>query len=125
MTGGGQGMGRETFEAKIGRALAWTDARGIGRSTSAPPLHRLLWKLGVPLPPPLMAGFALNALFMGGFFGVAWGLGMWLLFWRGQGLPSGLALVAAIAAGVLFGLAMAWVLRRQARRHGVPAWDAF
>ena len=118
-------MSREDFEARVGRALAWTDARGIGRNTSAPPVHRLLWKFGVPLPPPLTAGFALNALFMGGFFGVAWGLGMWLLFWRAQGLTPAMVGAAAITAGLLFGLAMAWTLRRQARRLGVPAWDAF
>jgi len=120
-------MDREVtgFDARLQQALSLLDAKGLGKSTYAPPLFRLLWKLGVKVPPPHMAGFALNSLLMGGFFGVFWSLAMWLMLWGRQGKPPVIVAVAALLAGALFGLAMAWYLRYSARKRAIPRWQDF
>jgi len=92
---------------------------GIAPSTAAPPLWKLLWRMGVEVPPPLFMGFWSVALLMGGFFGVGWGILMWFMMWSRQGMAGWVALVAAVVAGVLFGLAMAAYFRHLARKHGL------
>jgi hypothetical protein len=117
--------------------------RGIKPSSVAPPLFRMLWALGLKVPPPLFWGFAPLALFMGVLFGFLWGVLMAIFFmiwhfWAGtsQGRPLGellltgairLALVAAAAAvaGVLFGLCMATVGRWKAAKLELPGWEEY
>lgn len=41
-------------------------------SNKAPPLHRLAWRAGWALPPPLLASFGFNFALMGVWFGVVW-----------------------------------------------------
>ena len=120
-------MDREAtdFDARLRQALALLDAKGLGKNTYAPPLFRLLWRLGARVPPPHMAGFALNGLLMGGFFGVFWSLLMWLLLWGRQGMPLAVAAITALLAGASFGLAMAWYMRHGARKHAIPLWRDF
>lgn len=113
------------FDARLRQALALLETKGLGKNNYAPPLFRLLWRLGVKAPPPHMAGFAFNSLLMGTFFGVLWGLFMWLLLWGRQGVPLVVGAVGALVAGTLFGLAMAWYLRYSARKHAIPRWRDF
>src|SRR5437660_5224471 len=88
-------------------ALKVLAATGIRRSNYAPPLVRLLWRLGLDVPPPHFGNFWGTALFMGSFFGVGWGLIMWLFVWSLQGIPVAFVFSTAIGAGVMFGLSMA------------------
>ena len=120
-------MARETmeFDLCLQQALALLDAKGMGKSSYAPPLFRLLWKLGARVPPPHMAGFAFNSLLMGGFFGVFWSLLMWLMLWNRQGMPLASVAMAALLAGALFGLTMAWYLHYNARKRAIPRWRDF
>lgn len=102
-------------------------ARGIGRFDAAPPIHRLLWALGVHVRPPHYASFGRNALIMGGFWGA------WILLfgavhaWYVQP-QGGMDIVVkpistALLAAVFFGLAMATVFRFRARKARLPGWD--
>jgi hypothetical protein len=120
-------MGREgtEFDVRLRQALALLESKGLGRSTRAPPLFRLLWKLGIEVPPPHMAGFAFNSVLMGGFFGVFWSLLMWLMLWGRQGMPLVVAAATALVAGGLFGLTMGWYMRHGARKHAIPRWRDF
>ena len=120
-------MAREAteFDLRLRQALTLLEAKGVRKSTCAPPLFRLLWKLGVKVPPPHMAGFAFNSLLMGGFFGVFWSLLMWLMLWNRQGMPLTGVAMKALLAGALFGLTMAWYLRYGARKHAIPRWRDF
>ena len=111
-----------THQEKLERMYRHTDALGISRATVAPPAWRLLWKMGLEVPPPLFAPFLPMALATGSFFAVAWGLLMWLGFWARQGMPLAGMFVSALAAGVLFGLIMAGIYRHLARKHGLPSW---
>lgn len=120
-------MGRAgtEFDVRLRPALALLDTKGLGKSTYAPPLFRLLWRLGIKVPPPHMAGFAFNSMLMGGFFGVCWSLLMWLMLWGRHGMPLAMVAIAALLAGALFGLAMAWYMRYSARKRAIPRWQDF
>ena len=98
---------------------------GVSPSTAAPPIWKLLWRLGIDIPPPLFMGFWSSAAFMGTFFGVFWGILMWLILWSRQDMPISLALAAPAFAGVLFGLCMAAYFRHLAHKHKLPSWAAY
>lgn len=108
---------------KLDAYRAWMLSKQIRPGTSVPLLWRLLWKLGVPVPPPHFVGFFPLWLICGCFFGPIWGLTMYLLVWRTDGMPLTIVLGATVAAGALFGLAMATVFRRQARRLKLTVWQ--
>jgi hypothetical protein len=100
----------------------------VGSYTVASPLFRLLWALGLEVPPPFFLGFVKLAVLMGTSFGalwgVMWGVFMWVWLWQGA-IPATVAaamtLLAAVFAGVVFGVVMAWYMRRTAGRPGIPS----
>lgn len=102
-------------------------AQGIGRYTSAPPIYRLAWRLGFCIAPPHYRSFRRLALEMGVPFGLLWALFMWVLFWRNdQNFPTETIAaavsvgVAALLAGIGFGLSMAGYYRWQAKSLRLP-----
>lgn len=62
---------------------------------------------------------------MGTVFGALWGAVMWLVLWSWRGMPITFVLVAALGAGVLFGLLMATYFRYLARKHNLPSWTDY
>jgi hypothetical protein len=111
------------YPPKLSSALAMLAATGISRSSYEPPLYRLLWRVGLFLPPPHFASFGFNFVFTASWFGAIWGAIMWLLFWSPLGGSGVVAAITAIAAGFLFGLTMASYYRYIARKHKLPAWS--
>lgn len=114
-----------TYREEVDRFIAEMQGRGVGASTAAPPLFRLLWARGFQIPPPLFLGFVPLALGTGGFFAVAWGVVMWLLVWRVTNLPVGMAIIISLFAGLLFGISMAGYFRWKAARLGISSWDEY
>jgi Family of unknown function (DUF6404) len=112
-----------TNPSKLSSALAMVAATGIGRSSYAPPLYRLLWRVGLFLPPPHFASFGFNFVFSTAWFGVLWGAIMWFSLWSQQGTSSVVAAVEAVVAGALFGLVLAAYYRYGARKHELPLWS--
>ncbi len=104
------------YPAVIQSALRFLDGKGLARVQSAPLLHRLLWRMGIALPPPILAGFGTNALVQGLLFGLFWTALMWLMLWQGSERPLALLLAAGLLAGALFGVVMAGLMR-SLRRH--------
>jgi hypothetical protein len=112
-----------TFQERLALALDLLEASGMRRSNYAPPLYRLLWRLGVPLKPAPFASFLVNFTIFGILFGVMYGLAMWFLLWRNQGMSTVSALISAIFAGIVFGAVMAGYWVYKARRLKLPPWD--
>ncbi|WMJ68381.1 DUF6404 family protein [Stenotrophomonas sp. 24(2023)] len=112
----------QKYPAKVQLALRHLDAAGVPRRQSAPLLHRVLWRSGVTVAPPMLASMTANTLLMGVWFAFAWGLLMWLLLWRGSTLSSAMAVFAALVAGAGFGLLMAALMRGLRLRHRLPLW---
>jgi len=94
------------------------------RSNYEPPALRLLWRLGVDVPPPHFASFSSTALALGTFFGFAWGLAMWLFLWRAQAVPAETVLIVVFVAGLLFGTCMASYYAFGRRRYKLPPWNS-
>jgi hypothetical protein len=115
-----------THRQKVDHLIAELGQQGVSRYKAAPPLFRLLWALGLEVPPPLFLGFLPLTVLFGAPFGVLWGVGMWFWVWQGLGL-AGLVvgLPGAVLAGLLFGLVMAWIHRRYAVRFGLPSWEDY
>ena len=111
-----------TYSSRLQAALDLVATTGIRESNYAPPMRRLLWRLGVNVPPPHFAGFLYNAAITGGWFAIAWGLVMWLAIWSKQGMSVHSAVGVAAVGGLLFGLAMAQYYRFGARKHRLPRW---
>ena len=115
----------DRYPADVRHALQAMADANVPASMRAPPMHRLLWRLGLRVPPPLLASFGANALLMGGLFGLLWSVLwqalMWLLFELGP-FPLGITVGSAVMAGLLFGVMMALLMRYQRRRYSLPAW---
>jgi len=113
------------YPADVRHALQAMADANVPAGMRAPPLHRLLWRMGLRVPPPLLASFSTNLRLMGGLFGllgsVLWQALMWLLFELGP-FPLAITVGSAVMAGLLFGVMMALLMRYQRRRYQLPAW---
>ncbi len=106
-------------------ALKLLESTGMWRSNYAPPILRLLWSLGLNLPPPHFANFFANTVFTGTFFAVSWGLLMWVLVWSRRAMPLSTALLASACAGLFFGLVMSGYYAHGRRKYKLPSWAEF
>ena len=104
-------------------ALKILESSGISPSNYAPPLVRLLWRMGVDIRPPHFAQFFVNVFLMGVFFATLWGSLMWIALWSRQGFAPLNALISAIVAGALFGLLMSAYYSYSHRKHNLPKWS--
>lgn len=105
-------------EAAI-KALAST---GMWRSNYLPPMLRLMWRLGLDVPPPHFASFWVNAIVTGSWYGIALGVTMWLVNWVGYRTSAAEILIAATIAGVFFGAWMAVYYAYGRRKYRLPSW---
>ncbi len=119
-------MGRDHTDM-LARVLEALKDVKLSNLTKAPPLQRLAWRMGILIPPPILAGFWFNFFFSGIFFGVLWGVAMALfyLFVMPSSPRTVLTILpfAALLAGVMFGLFMAFTSRAQASRYDLPRWQ--
>lgn len=103
------------------------EALGVSRDEHSPKLWRLLWRLGIPLAPPIRATFVSNFAVCASIFAV----GFAILFVVRETetakalLPyPGIAGVVLAIAGLVFGLAMASYWRSRRIKYGLPLWHA-
>lgn len=88
------------FEQKKARAIALMDSKKMWRSNYAPPLLRILWRLGIRLPPLPFMPFWQVAVLTGGLWGTSWGCAMWFIgVVCGRGRNPTLRLWPAIFSG--------------------------
>jgi hypothetical protein len=103
---------------KVERIVRELEAKGLDRSTTAPGIFRLLWTLGVPIPPPLFLG-VLPAILI---FGVSFALGTAAFLWLM--VQCDVLWLSAIGGGV-FGLVMSAYIGRKAKTLHLPAWKDY
>ena len=96
---------------------------GIRQSNSNPPLLKLLRKVGVKVVPPHYRSFFSNALSSGAYFGPVWGILMYFMLWRYQGLHLVGALTSSCLAGLIFGICMASYYKYSARINKLTPWE--
>ena len=83
-----------TNHGMLARVLEALKDVDVPPSSKAPLLQRLAWRMGILIPPPLLAGFWFNVLLLGVFFGVTWGIAMALFYFFI--MPSSSRMVLAI-----------------------------
>jgi hypothetical protein len=110
------------YETQYAAAIRAADAAGFRRSASETPLVRALRALGLKPRPPHYASFGVNVMMHGVVFTFFWGLLMWAFVWGGR-VPPAYAAVAALAAGILFGVVVAFLYRATAERSDLPRWE--
>jgi hypothetical protein len=111
------------FDAKRQEAMRLLDRAGIRKSNYLPPAVRLLWRWGYQTPLPHFVPFGRLTVTYGLFFGVFWGVSMWLLtrFGEWSALPD--LAIASCLAGLFFGLGMACYYAYGRRKHNLPLWS--
>jgi Family of unknown function (DUF6404) len=115
-----------THSEKLTRLYEHLPSLGLPPYTAAPPLYRLLWRLGVQVAPPIFGTFLTNVILMGGFFAFGYGLCLWLFLWSFDvNLSPAIAMFSSIFAGLLFGIIMAWYFRYKARQLKLPLWSQY
>jgi hypothetical protein len=116
---------KTTHRQKVERLIADLGKQGVNPYTVAPPFFRMLWALGLEVPPPMYLGFMPLALLMGAFFGILWGAIMWLVQWRMWHVPPVVVVLTTVGAGLAYGLSMAAYYRRTAARLRLPPWESY
>ncbi len=110
------------YQRRYDAALAEATRAGLGRRIVEPLHFRLLRRLGLRVRPPHYASFPANMMGHGFVFALVWGVLMWLLIWQGR-VPAPYAAVAALFAGIVFGLVVAFLYRGTAQRHDLSRWE--
>jgi hypothetical protein len=106
---------------KTERLIADLRQRGVSPYTTAPPLFRLAWALGLNVPPPFLMGFLPLTLLMGAFYGTCWDGFIWALQCHSGPPAQRAAATLAVCAGLVFGLSVAAYYRRKASRLPLPS----
>ena len=96
--------------------------QGVGRYTAAPPLNRLLWKIGLNVPPPLSRGFWLNFFITGTLFAIFYPLVVWMIKNLFKPWDSSVTVFEAVFIGVLFGSFFAGWNRWKSKKLDIPEW---
>lgn len=109
-----------TASEKIQLAVEDLRARNAGSWTSAPPFYRLLWRLGVPTPPPLFQSF--SSLL--GLHAVLLGVPLSLLLIIASPWME-MAILWGTVGGATYGLLIAIYFRVSRFFLELPAWDQF
>ena len=116
------GNSYDTMNQKIASYVEDMERRGVRRNTSAPPVFRMLWRLGVNIPPPLFLSFGALFVLSGSTFGLLWGIFMQLFVWRFIAVPTSFGAVGSVACGIAFGLIFAGYYAWKAKRLQLPRW---
>ncbi|MGM0905252.1 MAG: DUF6404 family protein [Pseudomonadota bacterium] len=87
------------FKEKKQAALSELKSSKIWQSNYQPPFLLFMWWLGKETKPPHYSSFINNALSLGSFFGLFWGVIMWLFVWNSTRLPVLEAMAASLLAG--------------------------
>lgn len=113
-----------SFESRRAKALEILKATSMWSSNYEPPLWRALLKLGLKIPPPHFVPFWKTMLFAAVWFGLAWGVVMWLAVWSRQGVALGAAVCIAAFAGIFFGLFLSLYYAYGRRKYRLPEWSS-
>ncbi len=96
--------------------------QGVGRYTAAPPLYRLLWRMGLNIPPPFCQSFRMNVLVFGILFTIFYPIIMWMMNNLFTSWGTSVTVFQTVFTGVVFGLGMAGWIRWKSKKLDIPKW---
>jgi hypothetical protein len=90
--------------------------------TIAPLFVRILWAIGLAIPPPVFWRPASLAIFYGSL-----GLIIGFLLWAAHALPDSptLQILILAALALLYSIWGSWYYRRKARQLNLPSWEKY
>jgi len=112
-----------TNDEKIEYYLRDLRQREVGwraRWKAAPPIYRLLWRLGINVRPPFFASFWSLAIPFGVFYGI-----LLIALWWFRDPHSITSLVISVVGAAFMGVIIAMSCRRQARKLALPRWEDY
>jgi hypothetical protein len=112
------------FHSRRARSLAILKDTGIWRCNYEPPYLRLLWRMGIDMPPPHFMPFFQTVILAAAWFSGAWGVCMWFSVWSQQGLNPTAAIAISSCAGLFFGFSMALYYAHARRKYSLPSWTS-
>jgi hypothetical protein len=115
----------KTHKEKIELMYDEFPEKGISKSSYAPPFYRLLWRLGIKAVPPIFYSFKRVWITQALFFAVAWGILMYFFIWQKENMSILNMVVSSCSGGLVFGLIMAFFIRKQSKKIGCPSWDDY
>ncbi|MEM9967057.1 MAG: DUF6404 family protein [Pseudomonadota bacterium] len=110
------------YERKFAAATAELAQTKMWPGACMPLSTRLMRRLGLPVRPPHYTAFGFMVLSAGLRFAVVWGAIMWVLRWQPHGFAPTSALGASLLIGLIFGLIIASMYRRDRRLWRLSAW---
>lgn len=111
------------FDTRYKFALNELKRSPMWKCNYLPLFHKLMRKWGRQSRPPHYNSFFSNTVLLSIYFSLAWGLILWFSVWSSQGVSILVAALSSIAAGTVFGLAMAGYYFYSAKRHSLTKWD--
>jgi len=111
------------YPKEISSSLQRLSELNLPDATVAPPLHRLLWRLGISVPPPVLASFSSNFGLFFVAFAAGWGVCMTALFaLKADVAANALTLLGTtVSASFVFAAAMSIYFRSLATKHSLRA----
>lgn len=111
-----------TFQSRRAQSLAILKNTGMWRCNYEPPYLRVLWRMGVEIPPPHFVPFSRMVIFAMAWFSAAWGAIMWPLVWSKQGMTGVSAVGISCGTGLFLGFSMAIYFAYGRRKYRLPRW---
>lgn len=110
-----------SYPEEISVLLERLSGLDLPEATVAPPLHRMLWRIGIKVPPPVLANFATNFALFFVVFAVGWGACMAVMFSFKFDVASNAIwlLGATLSASTMFAAALSLYFHNLARRHSL------
>ena len=113
-----------SFDLKRKQSLEVMARTGVSRSSYEPLAFRVLWRIGIAVPPPHFAPFLPIVLSIGMVFGVVWGALMWVILWAHIGIEWQRAFMTSGLAGLLFGSLMGLYYAYGRYKYKLPEWNS-
>ncbi len=115
-----------THREKVNHLMSDLRAKGVSEYTTAPPIFRCLWSLGIQVPPPFFIRFFPLAFFGGLAFAIPMSVFFWFfLFFLRMRRTYWDVLLACAVGGLFSGLAIAAFFRWKSRKLKLPAWENY
>ena len=114
-----------SYPASIEKAFAYLQAADIPKYLKNRKIlyvHRMFWKKGIALPPPVLASFIVNTIYFAMTGWIMFIPVLLIIHWKEQRTISEWSIDLAIYA-VIYGVMSVWIRQRQRRNLGLLSWQ--
>ena|ERR1700683_1567151 len=111
-----------THSEKIARLISELSAKRVKERTIAPPIFRLLWALGIEIPPPLFIHFFPFAVWVYLFVAPVMGVLYWMV---GLANSPSWAVIFGALAGLIVAFPTALSFYWKGKTLNLPAWEDY